>query len=49
MVTFTGKHLEISRPLRLVYTAARAPYRDGVVAMVTFTAKDGMTDLVARY
>ena len=48
VVTFTGKYLEISRPDRVVYTAAMAPYPDEIVATVTFKEKDGMTELESR-
>ena len=48
IVTFTGKYLEISRPDRVVYTSAMAPFPDEVVAAVTFTAKGDMTELVSR-
>ena len=48
VVTFTGKYLEISRPDRVVYTAAMAPFSDEVVTTVTFKEKDGMTELVSR-
>ena len=47
-VTFTGKYLEISRPDRMVYTSAMAPFPDEVIATVTFTEKNGMTELVSR-
>jgi uncharacterized protein YndB with AHSA1/START domain len=48
VVTFTGKYLEISRPDRVVYTAAMAPFPDEIVATVTFKEKDGMTELESR-
>jgi uncharacterized protein YndB with AHSA1/START domain len=48
VVTFTGKYLELSRPGRVVYTAAMAPFPDEIVATVTFTEKDGVTELVSR-
>ena len=48
VVTFTGKYLEISRPDRVVYTAAMAPFPDEIVATVTFTETNGVTELVSR-
>ena len=48
VVTFTGKYLEISRPDRVVYAAAMAPFPDEIIATVTFTEKDGVTELVSR-
>ena len=48
VVTFTGRYLEINRPHRVVYTVAMAPFPDEIVATVTFTEKDGVTELVAR-
>jgi uncharacterized protein YndB with AHSA1/START domain len=48
VVTFTGRYLEIERPKRVVYTAAMAPFPDEIVATVTFTEKDGLTELVSR-
>ncbi len=48
VVTFTGRYLEIDRPHRLVQTAAMAPFPDEIVATVTFTEKDGVTELVSR-
>jgi len=48
VVTFTGKYLEIERPVRVVYTAAMAPFPDEIVATVTFEEKDGVTELVSR-
>jgi uncharacterized protein YndB with AHSA1/START domain len=48
VVTFTGKYLELDRPHRLVQTAAMAPFPEESVATVTFTEKDGVTELVSR-
>jgi uncharacterized protein YndB with AHSA1/START domain len=48
IVTFTGKYLEIDPPRRLVYTSAMAPYPDEVMVTVTFTEKNGVTELVSR-
>ena len=48
VVTFTGRYLEIERPKRVVYTAAMAPFPDEIAATVTFTEKDGVTQLVSR-
>ena len=48
VVTFTGKYLEIERPHRLVQTAVMAPFPEASVATVTFTEKDGVTELVSR-
>ena len=44
VVTFTGRYLELDPPLRLVQTAAMAPFPDEVVATVTFTETDSGTD-----
>jgi uncharacterized protein YndB with AHSA1/START domain len=48
VVTFTGRYLEIVPPHRVVYTAAMAPFPDEIMATVTFTEKDGFTELVSR-
>jgi uncharacterized protein YndB with AHSA1/START domain len=48
VVTFTGRYLELDRPNRLVQTAAMAPFPEESVATVTFTEKDGVTELVSR-
>jgi uncharacterized protein YndB with AHSA1/START domain len=48
VVTFTGRYLELDPPLRLVQTAAMAPFPEESVATVTFTEKDGVTELVSR-
>lgn len=36
------------RSHRVVYTAAMAPLADEIIATVTFTEKNGMTELVSR-
>jgi uncharacterized protein YndB with AHSA1/START domain len=48
VVTFTGRYLELDPPLRLVRTAAMAPFPEESVATVTFTEENGVTELGSR-
>lgn len=49
VVAFSGEYREIERPARLVYTELFEKFPDGppVIVTVTFTERDGVTDMVS--